>query len=58
MKAKKRGRSKDDWVPVLTVRDRGKHTYEGVISSVSTQEPNKELQEKITSCAVMALDLK
>ena len=57
MKAKKRGRSKDDWVPVLTVRDRGMHTYEGVISSVSTQKLNKELQEKIASCAVMALDL-
>lgn len=31
MKAKKRGRSKEYWVPVLTVRDRGKHTYEAIL---------------------------
>jgi hypothetical protein len=41
IKAKKRERSKDDWVPVLTLRDRGKHTYEGILSSVSTQQLNE-----------------
>jgi transposase-like protein len=35
-KAKKRGRSKQDWVAVMTARDRSKHTYEAVLSSVSS----------------------
>lgn len=43
MKSKKRGRSKDDWVPVLTVRDRGKHTNEAILLSVNTQQRNEEL---------------
>jgi len=56
MKAKKRGRSKEDWVPVLTVRDRGKHTYEAVISSVSTEQLNKELEGKIVKDSVLCSD--
>jgi transposase-like protein len=56
MKVKKRGRSKDDWVPVLTVRDRGKHTYGAVLSSVSTEQLNKELQGKIVKDSVLCSD--
>ena len=56
MKAKKRGRSKEDWVPVLTVRDRGKHTYEAILSSVSTEQLNKELQGKILKDSVLCAD--
>lgn len=56
MKAKKRGRSKEDWVPVLTVRDRGKHTYEAIIPSVSTEHLNKELQGKIVKDSVLCSD--
>lgn len=41
------GRSKEDWAPVLTVRDRGKHTDEVVPSSVSEEQLSKELQDKI-----------
>jgi transposase-like protein len=47
MKAKKRGRSNEDWVPVLTLRDRGKNTYGAIISSVTTRQLNKELQGKL-----------
>ena len=53
MKAKKRGRSKDDWVPVLTVRDRGKHTYEAIILSVSTKHLNSELAGRIQKDSVL-----
>lgn len=35
MKALKRGRSKEDWVPVLTARDRGKHTFEAILGFVA-----------------------
>lgn len=56
MKAKKSGRSKEDWVPVLTVRDRGKYTYEAVLSSVSTKQLNKELQGKIVKDSVLCSD--
>jgi IS1 family transposase len=56
MKAKKRGRSKDDWVPVLTVRDRGKHTYKAILTNVSTQQLNEELKEKIEKDSVLCSD--
>jgi hypothetical protein len=55
-KARKRGRSKDDWVPVLTARDKGKHTYEAFLSSVSTEQLNKELQGKIVNDSVLCSD--
>ena len=51
--SKKRGRSKEDWAPVLTVRDRDKHTYEAIIPSVSTQQLNKERQGKILKDSVL-----
>jgi transposase-like protein len=56
MKAKKRGRPREDWVPVLTVRNRGKHTYEAIIFSVSTEQLNKELQGKIIKDSVLCSD--
>jgi transposase-like protein len=56
VKAKNRGRSKEDWVPVLTVRDRGKNTYEVIIPSVSTEQFNKELQGKIIKDSVLCTD--
>ena len=56
MRAKKRGRSKDDWVPVLTVRDRGKHTYEAILPSVSSKQLNDELKGKIEKDSVLCSD--
>jgi transposase-like protein len=56
MKAKRRGRSREDWVPVLTVRDRGKHTYEAIIFFVFTEPLNKELQGKIIKDSVLCSD--
>jgi len=55
-KAKKRGRSKEDWVPVLTVRDRGKHTYEAILPSCSTEQISLELNGKIESDSVLCSD--
>ncbi len=46
MKAKKRGRSNEDWVPVLTVRDRAKNTYEAILPSVTTAALHQELTGK------------
>ncbi len=46
-KAKKRGRSKQDWIAVMTARDRSKHTYEAGLSSVSSAELNRNLSGKI-----------
>ncbi|CAI2300651.1 hypothetical protein XM69_c11745 [Vibrio parahaemolyticus] len=37
MKTSKRGRSKEDWVPVLTIRDLGKHTFEAILLNVSKE---------------------
>ena len=52
MKAKKRGRSKDDWVPVLTVRDRAKSTYEAVVPSVTSEALHQELGKLRISPAI------
>jgi transposase-like protein len=56
MKAKNRGRSKEGSVPVLTARDRAKHTYEAIISSVSMEQLNKELQGKIIKDSILCTD--
>ena len=56
MKAKKRGRSKEDWVPVLTVRDRGKNTYEAVLQSVTTDALHQELTGKLEKDSVLCSD--
>jgi hypothetical protein len=46
-KAKKQGRSKEDWVAVMTARDRSKHTYEAVLCSVTSAELNRNLMGRI-----------
>lgn len=56
MNASKRGRSKEDWVPVLTVRDRGKHTFEAVLPDVSEVTLAKELQGKLQKDSVLCTD--
>lgn len=56
MKASKPGRSSEDWVSVLTVRDRGNHTYEAVLASVSAEAITNELQGKIQKGSVLCSD--
>ena len=56
MKAKKRGRSKEDWVPVLTVRDRAKNTYEAILPSVTTAALHQELVGKLEKDSVLCSD--
>jgi len=43
-------------VSLLIVRDRGKHTYEAIIPSISTEQLNKELQGKILKDSVSCTD--
>lgn len=38
-----------DKVAVLTVRDRGKHTYEAVMSALGAKDINWELERKLQS---------
>lgn len=56
MKAKKRGRSKEDWVPVLTVRDRSKQSYEAVLPSVTTEVLEQKLKRKLERDSVLCSD--
>ena len=56
MKAKKRGRSSEDWVPVLTVRDRGQHTFEAILPHVTTDHLTKELGGKVEKDSVLCTD--
>lgn len=56
MKAKKRGRSKEDWVPVLTVRDRAKNTYETILPNVTTNTLHQELAGKQEKDSVLCSD--
>lgn len=56
MKASKRGRSKEDWVPVLTVRDRGKHTFEAILPDVSEETLASELKGKLQKDSVLCSD--
>ncbi|OEE14826.1 transposase [Vibrio cyclitrophicus ZF207] len=56
MKASKRGRSKEDWVPVLTVRDRGKHTFEAILPNVSEESLANELKGKLQKDSVLCTD--
>lgn len=41
---------------MLTVRDRGKHTYEAILPGVSTQQLNDELKGKIEKDIVLCSD--
>lgn len=56
MNASKRGRSKEDWVPVLTVRDRGKHTFEAILPDVSEETLANELKGKLQKDSVLCTD--
>nr|ALF35125.1 Transposase [Vibrio alginolyticus] len=56
MKAQKRGRSKEDWVPVLTVRDRAKNTYEAILPDVTTETLHQELIGKLEKDSVLCSD--
>jgi len=56
MKALKRGRSKEDWVPVLTVRDRGKHTFEAILPDVSEESLANKLKGKLEKDSVLCTD--
>ncbi len=56
MKASKPGRSKEDWVPVLTVRDRGKHTFEAILPDVSEESLANELKGKLQKDSVLCTD--
>ena len=52
----KRGRSLDDKVAVLTVRDRGKHTYEAVLKHLKAEDINQELERKLQTDSVLCSD--
>lgn len=56
MKAKKPGRSKEDWVPVLTVRDRAKNTYEAILPDVTANTLHQELIGKLEKDSVLCSD--
>lgn len=52
----KQGRSKENWVPVLTMRDRGKHTFESILSSTSSEGMGKQFTGKIEKDSVLCSD--
>ena len=52
----KRGRAKEDWVPVLTVRDRGRHTFEAILPSTSIKGISEQLSGKIEKDSVLCSD--
>ena len=56
MRAKKRGRSSEDWVPVLTVRDRAKNTYEAIMPNVTTASLHQELNGRLVKDSVLCTD--
>ncbi|MEZ9835547.1 IS1595 family transposase, partial [Vibrio breoganii] len=56
MRASKRGRSKEHWVPVLTVRDRGKHTFETILPDVREETLVTELKGKLEKDSVLCSD--
>ena len=52
----KQGRSKEDWVPVLTARDRGRHTFEAILDSTSIKEISEQLGGKIEKDSILCSD--
>lgn len=52
----KQGRSKEDWIPVLTVRDRGKHTFDSILDSTSIKGINEQITGKIEKDSVLCSD--
>ncbi|MBM7074737.1 IS1595 family transposase [Shewanella sp. 202IG2-18] len=56
MKAKKAGRSSDDWVKIVTVRDRNQHTYDNTFAHVTSDALTKELEGKVQKDSVLCSD--
>lgn len=54
--ASKRGRSKSDWVPVLTVRDRGENTLEAVLENTSAEQIGLSMKGKVVRDSVLCTD--
>ena len=52
----KQGRSKEDWVPVLTARDRGRHTFEAILDSTSIKGISEQLGGKIEKDSILCSD--
>jgi hypothetical protein len=55
-KASKPGRYKDDWIPVLTARDRGKHIIESILPEVTTKQLVFDLKGKVVEDSVLCSD--
>jgi len=55
-KTGKQGCAKEDWVPVLTARDRGTHTFEAILDSTSIQGIGKQLAGKIEKDSIFCSD--
>ncbi len=53
MKAKRRGRPKEDWLSVLTVSDRTKNTYEAILPSATAAALHQELTGKLAKDSVL-----
>lgn len=53
---KGKGRKSEDWVPVVTVRDRAKNTYEAILPHVTTKALTEELKGKIEADSVLCTD--
>ena len=56
MNVKKRRRSMEDWMPVLTVGDRAKYTYEAILPSVTAAALHQELLGKLEKDSVLCSD--
>jgi len=54
--ASKRGRSKDDWVPVLTVRDRGEHTLEAILEGTSSEQIGQSMNGLVVKDSILCTD--
>jgi len=52
----KRGRKSEDWVTVLTARDRGANVFESLLSEVSAKELSKQLSTKVGKDSVFCSD--
>jgi transposase-like protein len=55
-KASKPGRSRIDWVPVLTARDRGKHTIESILPEVTSKQLVFDLKGRVVKDSVLCSD--
>ena len=51
-----KGRKSEEWVPVVTVRDRAQNTYEAILPHVTTQALTEELKGKLKVDSVLCTD--